>query len=211
MSEAAQCLRRTYVKLNYVPPLQPHVPLHCNSVAWTKLPEIAFTERQMKDPIPFVFLCALPYTVDAGGVIVLLQINARIIWELSFINTLGQMVSENHHVFVSMPMMFNLRGPRIALNAILPWPVKLVGYVGIIAKAFRGLDEVESIFAKILSRQVGFCPKDVKALQVGLKALETEMNHLLQRGAESLDDRKLASRMNFSPFGTGRFAGTRLA
>jgi hypothetical protein len=198
--------------------------------------QVSKLEGQQPDEIIGIdFHCAVPYTDGAGGVILLLQVSSYIEWEIEFLSApvqpqfcpapyqegsvpeqlrfspapKGQVVRETHRVFVSIPMMYKLQGPMMMLMAATPWQFKLPSYAARIWNAFQKLEELEKIVAQILLLKKGFCPEDIKALEEGLKKIETEANHRLQEVGRSNDG--LAWRMQNKPDGTGRFAGTRLA
>jgi hypothetical protein len=212
MGAAEECLKKSYVKINYKPPQKLEIPKNCNDVLWTKHPEIFIGIPGHRDPINGIHvLCAAPFASGAGGIVMLLQITGYVEWTLSFINTQGRMVVETHRVIVSMPLMYKLMGPRMLLMAASPWKIKLIGYAGMIGKAFKSISEMQEILGKTMSRKVGFCPKDIENLQEGLKTLETGLNSLIRRAASSSADVELATRMKFSGPGTACFAGTHLA
>ena len=97
----------------------------------------------------------------------------------------------------------------MALMALSPLKIKLIGYAGMIAAAYKKIDEMETIMAKILTRKVGFCPEDVKKLENGLRSLEFELNNLIKKTAG--ESGQLVLKMESSPIlDTGRFAGTRI-
>lgn len=216
---ANDCLRKMYVKLRYIPPPRPELPANCKQITFEKSPEIRILTGQRSvlhgrpsdEIIGIDFLCAVPSTSGAGAIILLLQVSAYIEWLVGFHNNQGTYVIEMHRLFVSMPMMFKLQGPRIALMAISPWYIKAANYASQIVAAFRKIDEIEKVMGRIMNLKKGFCPDDIKSLEEGLKLFETELNLLLERAASNVYEGEIARRMDHKAHGTGRFAGTRLA
>lgn len=223
-----ECLRKAYVKLRYIPPTympprQPEQPVDCKFVKVSQGPDIrtltgqiSVLEGRPRDEIIGIDLhCSVIATSGDGGIILLLQVSSYIEWEVEFSSTKGNWVSEWHRVFVSLPMMHKIEGPRVAINLISGkhlWKTKLVGYAAQIAAAFRKLEEMEKVMAPILKLKKGFCPDDIKAMESALKKYETELNHLLQRAArDPRSDDGIARRMHHDSYGTGRFAGNRVA
>jgi hypothetical protein len=166
--------------------------------------------------------CVAPSTVGAGGVIVLLQISACIEAEVEFTSSsslqeallLGyspapRVVREMHRVYVSLPMLYKVPGPRIALMSMSPAWIKLGAYATLIGKAFLEMRQVEQAMEKVLALKEGLCPEDIRALELGLNKLETEFNSRLEHAILSPDD--LASSMSRAVDGTARFVGSRVA
>jgi hypothetical protein len=219
MSSPQECLKKTYVKLRYIRPQYPHTPLQCEQVKFTKDPELriltgqlsALEGRRPDEIIGIDLHCALPSTQGAGAIILLLQVSAYIEWEVEFMAQSAHTVRETHRVFVSIPMMYKLHGPRIALMALSPWKLKLASYTAQIAAAFRKIDELEKVMANVVALKKGFCPKDVAAMESALKAYETQLNQLLQGAAQGTVDGEIARKMDRSGYASGRFAGTRVA
>lgn len=233
---AEQCLKKAYVKFRYIPPPHPRQPVDCKQVKFTKPPEIRiFTgqisklEGQREDELIGIDLhCAVPSTSGAGGIILLLQVSSYIEWEIEFLAAAqpqfnvplelqpqfcpkAELVRETHRVYVSLPVMYKLAGPRIALMAITPWKLKLPVYAAQIWNAFKKLNELEKPMAAILALKKGFCPEDIKTLEEALKKAEKELNDLLQQAQQGSSAGDIATRMQHKMEGSGRFAGTRLA
>jgi hypothetical protein len=180
MGYAEDCLKKTYVKLYYIPPPNAQVPQNCNTVLFTKYPEITYPEGMITDLFAIDVLCAHPYAEGAGGVMLLLQITTYIKWEISFLNQQGQMVRETPMIYCSMPMIYRLKGPLIALRVVSPWQIKIGYYAGMISHLFKKIDEVEAIMALVVKRRIGFCPSDIQALQKALNVLEAQLNSYLR-------------------------------
>jgi hypothetical protein len=217
---AHECLKKTYVKFRYIPPHRPLLPADCKQVNFEKGPDIRIFTGQISrlegrpadEIIGIDLLCAVPSTARAGAIILLLQASTYVEWMIGFKDQQGAYVLEMHRVFVSIPMMYKLQGPRIALNAISPWYLKLANYGGQIAVGFKKLNEIEKVMARILKLKKGFCPEEIKAMVDGLKAFETELNLLLERAArETLGEHEIARRMDANGHQQARFAGARLA
>jgi hypothetical protein len=211
------CLNKMYVRLRYIPPRHPEQPADCKQVKITKSPkiEIAIGEQsKLKGLAPSGQIirgidlhCVVPTTSGAGAVILLLQVSSYIEWEIEFLNKQGRSVREIHRVFVSLPMMYKIAGPRVMLMALTPWYLKMPVYAAQIWNAFQKLEELEKPMAEILALRKGFCPGDINALEEGLKKIETELNYLIIRVQQG----DIARRMENKIDGTGRFTGTRLA
>ena len=212
------CLRKLYVKFRYIPPLKPEVPADCKVVRISKNPEIKIFTGQLSklegarsdEIIGLDLVCAVPSTQGVGAVILLVQVSSYIEWEFEFTNIKGKTVRETHRVFVSLPMMHKISGPRIALMAITPLKLKLPFYAAQIWNGFKKLSELEKPLAIILALKKGLCPKDIKALESGLQKAADELNSLLRQAARS-DEGELARKMDHQPGDAGRFVGTRIA
>jgi hypothetical protein len=214
MSHSLDSLNRAYVKIYYVTPQGPgsqEIPRDCKQVFFTESPRLYPPDGALTLGIDF--LGAVLTTDGAGGVLLLLQITQYIKWQRSFISVSGKAVQLWEQIFVSIPMVFKLEGPRMALMALSPLKVKLIGYAGVIGKAFRAIDEVEKVFKLLLSVQErkGWCSDDVTRLVDGLQALEVEYDNQLQQARLMAGGVSYASMMNPKPYGTGRFAGARFA
>lgn len=99
-------------------------------------------------------------------------------------------VRETHRVYVSFPMPFLLRGPRMALMALIPGlPVKgnlfgipkLSVYATQIWAGYRKLREIEKLLAWISALTKGLCAEDIRAMEVGLKTFESGLKIRLQQ------------------------------
>jgi hypothetical protein len=208
MSAKQECLKQAYVRIYYDPPKNAVTPRDCTQVYFTEEPRLYAPDGFLNFGIDL--LCAVPTTHGAGGVILLLQTTQYVKWQMSFISASGKMVQEWHRIFVSLPMMLKLQGPRVALMALSPLPIKLVGYAGVVGTAFRAIEEVEKVFKFLLSVQKTWCPHDVVRLNEGLKALEAEFNIRLQQAKHAAGDLpEIASTMQYKPPGAGEFAGAR--
>ncbi|HEV2705330.1 MAG TPA: hypothetical protein VGV59_05365 [Pyrinomonadaceae bacterium] len=212
------CLRKLYVKFRYIPPLKPEVPADCKVVKISKNPEIrTFTGQLSKlegarsdEIIGLDLVCLVPSTEGAGAIILLAQVSSYIEWEFEFTNIQGKAVRETHRVFVSLPMMQKISGPRIALMAIIPLKMKLPVYAAQIWNAFKKLSELEKPLAIILALKKGLCPQDIKALESGLQKAADELNGLLRQAASSVEG-ELARTLDHQRGDVGRFVGTRIA
>jgi hypothetical protein len=183
--------------------------------------------------------CSVISTEGAGGIILLLQVSGYIEWEIEFVSappllvcrppgpfdispppipgdllscqapTPGKVVRETHRVYFSVPMLYKLAGPRIALMMRSPLKLRLAAYAAQIANAFLKLRQLDRVLALVTAPKKGFCPEDIRALEAGLKAAEKEMNSSLQWVASGNDD--IASLMKGRPGGVGQFAGSRTA
>ena len=69
-----------------------------------------------------------------------LQVTTYVRWHMWFHDRDGEVVKEWHQVLVSLPMLYKLQGPSMLLMAVSPWPVKLIGYGGQVAVAFKKLE-----------------------------------------------------------------------
>ena len=207
-----ECLKKTYVKFEYIPPAKPQPPANCKIVSISKAPEIWFNPDlpgPYTDPLLGVeFHCAVVTTSGAGGVILLLQATGYVVWETGFYSTKNEYVHETHRVRFSLPVMIKLQGPRIALVAISKWPIKLINYVGLIAKTVMQLRELDDVVGMLkLVFKGSFCPEDIDKMVKRLKVMENQLNELLQRAARGSEEGEIARKFERHMHGDGRFAG----
>jgi hypothetical protein len=201
------CLKNVYVKLRYIPHLYPQEPADCKRVIFRKSPRISVNHALIPGNIRVK--CAEPFTGGAGGVNLLLQVSTFVDFEIEFETKRGGYAYETHRVFVSLPIMFKLQGPRMALSAASTWPIKIILFAQLIIKGLAKVEEMEKLFGMILSLRKGFCPSDIRKLENELKAYEAKLNNLLRSAAGGGSG--IASLMEHKAYGVGYFAGTCMA
>src|SRR5215475_2529153 len=107
MTEAQDCLDKAGpVSLGYYPPTPQDIPKDCRRTIFSKPPELNANK------MGFEFICAIPYTQDAGGVFLLFRVRAWLDFELSFVNTNDVYVKEIHTIALKMPFILKLAGPQ---------------------------------------------------------------------------------------------------
>jgi hypothetical protein len=188
---AAECFSKTYVKLKYVPPVRRRQPLNCAAIHITEFPQLGFPYDT--DSIDLV--CHVISTEGVGGIILLLQVKAALMWKMGFIDTDGFFVTESHRVDISMPILYKISGPRLAFRLTVKGWAKAISYLPSVASlvgALKDIHGVQRVMAKVVSFHKGFCPEDVKALEFGLKALETEIGNWWRQLVFEADNRNVA-------------------
>ncbi len=130
-------------------------------------------------------------------------------------------IRETHRVFVSLPMMYVIEGPKIALAILgarlgLSPLFVLSNYTAKILLAYKKLREVDLLLHRVrldlVTAKRGFCPGDVRLLEEGLKTLEKELAGSIRRyWATGGDDKRISAFMRGRGDGAGRFLGDRLA
>jgi hypothetical protein len=204
-------LRNAYFKLYYVPPSPLHIPQDYASVTVTRDPEIIFAEIDTSDPFfGFELLDVSITTEGVGGVVFVFQVTCYVRWEVSFTDVQGQFVRQVHKVFVSMPFVHVITGPKIIVSRLTKWQFKLAQYAVQFIKAYKELREIEDLLAKIVAVKKAIRPEDIKALKERLKALEAQWTNEL-RSWLSGEVITYAFLMRFGSPGAARLAGTRIA
>lgn len=206
----------TYAAFRYIPPKDPEQPLDCRAVTFTKFPKVSFTEGSIfekatpdlnaPDFLGIEAVYAEVFLSGSGGVHLLIQVTTFLRWEVGFINKQGKYITEVHRIRVALPMWLTLQGPRMALMAISPLKIKVVGYADLIVKVFAELKEIEEAISTIMELKKGMCPKDIKALTDSLETMQTKFNERIQRAAQQ-GPGGYAMRMERAGENTGRFAG----
>ena len=149
--------------------------------------------------------------LDAGGIVLALQVTTYVRWHMWFHDRDGKVVKEWHQVLVSLPMLYKLQGPRMLLMAVSPWP-ETVAHGGQNAVAFKKLKEVNKVLGLIRpSGQISWCLEDITALEKRLQKLEEALDKAHKWMLRGSSDGDLASIMKHEPFDSGRFAGARFA
>lgn len=101
-------------------------------------------------------------------------------------------VRETHRVYVSFPMPFKIPGPRAAVMALIPGiPIlrnlygipKLSVYAAQIYGVYRKLGQIEEALAWVSKFNKALCPENIRAMEDGLKKLETKFKTHIQQGA----------------------------
>lgn len=133
-------------------------------------------------------------------------------------------VRETHRVFVSLPMLYKIEGPKVLLLALsfragmlfnAPVPMLTI-YAAKILNVYRKLREVDNVLHRVnydvVTAQRGFCPDDVRTLQTTLANLEKWLSgKILEVWSTGGDDKNIAGFMRGRGDGAGRFLGDRLA
>ena len=214
---ADDCYKKTYVKFKYVPPVRTREPLNCAAIHFTESPALGFPD----DYKSIDLVCHAFPTEGAGGIILLLQVKTSIMWKMGFIDTAGTFTTESHRIDVSMPMLYEISGPMLALRLVVKGLAKAISFMPSIASvitAMKNLHDMQRVMAKVLSFHKGFCPEDVKALELGLKVLETQIGDWWRNAAyhssphtafHRLGGENFAALVATSPFGR-RFCVTGL-
>ena len=126
MSESpAECLKKTYVKLRYIPPPNPQEAADCSQVQLLGDPEITifgpppgmrrrvFDWRPADELIGIELLCGEISLEGEGGVIFLFEVGAYITWWISFVPKPGRRLIANS---------FNPTGRQLIANSFNPNP-----------------------------------------------------------------------------------------
>ncbi|MEX2142497.1 MAG: hypothetical protein WD894_24805 [Pirellulales bacterium] len=214
------CLKKLFVKFRYDAPQPAQQPAQCNAVVLSNLdielypnhPSPLVTGKR-NDDTGISFVCSTVSTSGAGSVILLFQVGGYITWNLGFRNTQGQFVTERHRIYFSLPMMYKLKMPLMALMAITPWKFKAPYYVAKVAAAVKKLDEIDTLLKKIIKLSLNPCSGVYDFLK-SLDAYEKNLNQLLQGIGTNTSDPNFARNMRkleHRPDDTARFAGSRIA
>jgi hypothetical protein len=204
-------LRNAYFKLYYIPPSPLHIPQDYANVSVTRDPEVIFAEIRTDDPFfGFELLDVSITTEGVGGVVFVFQVTCCVRWEVSFVDIQGQSVRQVHKVFVSIPFVHVITGPKIVISRLTKWQFKLAQYAAQFIKAYNELREIEDLMAKIVAVKKAIRPEDIKALKDLLKTLEVEWTSSL-RSWLSGEVITYAFLMRFGSPGAARLAGTRIA
>lgn len=221
------CLKNAFVKLTYLPPKNRQIPMDCTAARVIGNPEIVsdpfdpidirtFPRLELNPTYPNAnakvdLHCVVPSLSGAGSLIIILQVARFIRFAVGFKNMAGHEVIENHYVYVSMPVMLKIPGPRIGLMAITPLYLKTIPYTGMAVNAFRKLAEVEKVMGQLARFKKGICPRDIQALEDGLRTTEAEMNGLLRSVSHSQSESDIAMKMDRRGMNDILFAGTMVA
>ena len=169
MGSAEEGFKKAHVKLKYEPAFAAQRPQDCKKVFVNVGPHVTATAGW-----PWKFEVDLLGSdislLDAGGIVLALQVTTYVRWHMWFHDRDGKVVKEWHQVLVSLPMLYKLQGPSMLLMAVSPWPVKLIGYGGQVAVAFKKLKEVNKVLGLIRpSGQISWCLEDITALEKRLQ------------------------------------------
>lgn len=102
MTEAAQCIRKTKVRLFYIPPDSPKEPADCRSARFYKKPEIRYDTDYKKTingeliQAYYDFICPIISTEGVGSIIAIVQIGVFIEFYVTFRDKAGADVYETH-------------------------------------------------------------------------------------------------------------------
>lgn len=220
MSESpTECLRKTYVKLRYIPPPDPHEPADCSQVQLQADPDILiigpppgmrtrwFDWRPADELIGIEMLCDVISLEGEGSIIFLFEVGAYITWWLRFITKQKEFVTEFYRIYLSIPIMVKLPGSHILLSRLMPTWMRLGHYVEEIVVAAQKTDEVEEMLGKISLLKAGICPENIDKFKLALQVIEDAANKILQ-GAGSDDE--LAWSMRGKPPFYAQLAGSRM-
>src|SRR6266480_4284042 len=189
LTDPKEALRNAYVILRYIPPPNPQEPADCKAVVFLRDPDIRIFsgQRSLLDGRPPDELIGVEYLgaaislSGAGSLIILVEVGTYIEFELGFRTKQNAWVTELHRIFVKMPIMLKVPGPRILLSRWLPMWMRLAHYAAAIWAGFRKIDEVEEMLGVLMQLKQGVCPDDIDRLKKGLQEIEDTSNTLLRR------------------------------
>jgi hypothetical protein len=195
------CLEKAYVRLRYFPPLGAREePVDCKLVVLVPGHHIYRPPYGMvrpkgdpyilrdawddglptEEPIGYELLCDTLSLEGEGAIILILQCSTYINFQTSFISKRNQSVTEQHHVYVSLPVMYKLPGSHILISRWMPLNMRLAHICEALWAAFSKIDEVDKVLDSTIQLQKGVCPSDIKIFETALRLIEQNANEALK-------------------------------
>lgn len=154
-------------------------------------------------------ICSAPSTSGAGGVLIAAQVSRFIRWRTGFISQKGW-TEEYQYIFISVPVLGKIPGPRMALMSITPVALRAIPYVSMAVNTFSKMLQVEDTMATVVKFKNGYYARDIDTLIVKLNQMESTVNSAIRNLMDTTLD-QMAKRLDARPPYSAVAVGSRYA
>jgi hypothetical protein len=193
MSDAGNCLRKSKIRLLYLPPDAPSQPADCKLVKFYKKPVISYDNDYGKwvngkwIHTYYDFICPVISTRGVGSIIAIVQIGIYIEFYVTFYDKNNIVIRETHRIFVEIPIMIKLPFTEIFLSRLMPLKMRISHYILKAMAALGDISEIEDIIAKLDLLKDGMCEDTMTKFKASLENFQILMQEMLDRAASHVD------------------------